>query len=114
MNASVIKLNQQRLYIELPAPMVHDLLADLVTRYESFFTFGEPSYPEGQPALLFKALSEGFGLPACGESLGLEVIDLAALKVQSKAVPDPRWKDLHVGRILAAAFASTINRAQEQ
>ncbi|WP_121498123.1 hypothetical protein [Pseudomonas aeruginosa] len=114
MTASVIKLHQQRLYVELPAPVVHELLADMVTRYESFFTFGEPTYPEGQPALLFKALSEGYGLPTCGESLGLEVIDLAELKVQPNAAPDPLWKDLHVGRILAAAFASTINRAQEQ
>ncbi len=110
MNASVIKLDNKRLYIDLPASMVHELLADMVTRYESFFTFGPPAYPAGQPALLFKALEEGYGLASCNESVGLEVVDLGTLKVVANECPDPKWKDLHVGRILAEAFASTINR----
>lgn len=110
MNSSVIKLDNKRLYIDLPASMVHELLADMVTRYESFFTFAPPVYPAGQPALLFKALEEGYGLASCDESVGVEVVDLGTLKVEANDFPDAQWKDLHVGRILADAFASTINR----
>jgi hypothetical protein len=108
-NACVIKLNDQRLYADLPPALVQDLLADIVTRYEGFFTFGDSVYPEGQPALLFKVLSDGYGLAHCAESVGLDVVDLGVLRVQAKAVSDPVWKELHAGRTLAAIFASTIN-----
>jgi hypothetical protein len=111
MNACVIKLDSQRLYVQLPLELVHELLADVVTRYESFFTFGDPVYPDGQPELLFKALSEGYALAACDESLGVDVVDLRALRVEPKPAADAKWKDPFVGRILASAFASTINRS---
>lgn len=109
MNACVIKLDNQHLYVELPEAVIHDVLADVVTRYESFFTFAEPTYPEGQPKLLFKVLSAGYGLSKCSDSLGLPVIDLRAVRVMPKTEVDPQWADVFVGRILAATFASTIN-----
>lgn len=110
MNACVIKLDHNRLYAELPADLVRDLLSDAVTRYESFFTFGEPVYPDGQPELLYDVLSNGYGLQSCDESVGIEVIDLRAQRVEPNSAPQARWKDIFAGRILAATFASTINR----
>jgi len=109
MNACVIKLDNRRLYVELPACLIHELLADIVTRYESLFTFMEPVYPNGQPELLYLALNEGYGLPPCGDSVGIDVVDLRVLSVSANPTPDAQWKDLHVGRILAQTFASTIN-----
>ncbi|HDS1721567.1 hypothetical protein NPS53_08660 [Pseudomonas putida] len=106
----MIKLDQKRLYVELPANLVRDLLADLVTRYESFFTFGEPVYPDGQPELLYNVLSNGYDLQPCDESVGVEVIDLRAERVVANSAPKEQWKDVFAGRILAATFASTINR----
>ncbi|MCF5371331.1 hypothetical protein [Pseudomonas syringae] len=105
----MIKLDTQYLYIELPEAVIHDLLADVVTRYESFFTFAEPTYPEGQPELLFKVLSAGYDLSICSSSLGVPVIDLRALRVMARTKTNPQWADVIVGRILAATFASTIN-----
>lgn len=110
MNPCVIKLDNNRLYSELSADIVCDLISDVVTRYESFFTFSEPHYPEGQPELLYKVLANGYGLASCDESVGIEVVDLRALRLSAKLAPDDQWKDLFVGRILAATFASTINR----
>ena len=109
MNACVIKLDAQRLYAELPAQKIRELLGDVVARYESFFTFGEPSYPEGQPELLFRVLADGYGLAQCADYVGLEVVDLRALRVHPNAKTDSQWKDPFAGRILALAFASTIN-----
>lgn len=109
MNACVIKLDQNRLYIDMPASFVRDLLSDVVARYESFFTFGEPVYPDGQPELLYKVLSDGYDLQPCAESVGLEVVDLRAVRVEASSTPDAQWKDVFVGRILASTFASTIN-----
>ena len=111
MDACVIKLDHKHLYVELPASLVRDLLSDVVTRYESFFTFGEPVYPDGQPELLYNVLSDGYGLQSCDESLGVEVIDLRAQRVTANAAPKKQWKDVFAGRILAATFASTINRS---
>ena len=37
MNACVIKLDQQRLYTDLPASLVRELLSDVLARYESCF-----------------------------------------------------------------------------
>lgn len=110
MNACVIKLDQNRLYADLPASLVIDLLSDVLARYESFFTFSEPVYPDGQPELLFKVLSSGYGLPPCDESVGIEVVDLRALRVEASSAPSDQWKDMFAGRVLAAIFASTINR----
>ena len=109
MTACVIKLDQQRLFTDLPACLVRDLLSDVVARYESFFTFSEPVYPDGQPELLFKVLLNGYGLKPCDESVGIEVVDLRALRVDASATPNDQWKDVFAGRILAATFASTIN-----
>ncbi len=109
MNACVIKLDSRRLYVELPACLVHELLADIVTRYERLFTFMEPVYPQGKPELLFEVLADGYGLPACTESVGVDVVDLRVHDVEANAEADMRWKELHVGRILAQKFASTIN-----
>lgn len=109
MNACVIKLDNRCLYLELPASLVRELLADIVTRYERLFTFMEPIYPQGKPELLFKALADGYGLPACTESVGVDVLDLRAHDVEANAVVDVQWKEPHVGRILAQTFASTIN-----
>lgn len=109
MNACVIQLDNRRLYVELPVGLVHELLADIVTRYESLFTFMEPVYPNGQPELLYLALTEGYGLPSCSDSVGIEVVDLRALSVVANPMPSEQWKDLHVGRILAQTFASTLS-----
>jgi len=109
MNACVIQLDNRRLFVELPERLVHELLADIVTRYESLFTFMEPVYPKGKAELLFLALSEGYGLPSCTESVGVDVVNLRALSVEANAMADEQWKELHVGRILAQTFASTIN-----
>ena len=109
MNACVIKLDDSRLYVELPSQLVHELLADIVTRYERFFTATEPVYPRGKPELLYQALSEGYGLLTCSESLKLEVVDLRAVDVKANMEPDEQWKELHVGRILALSFASTLS-----
>lgn len=110
MNACVIKLDQNCLYAELPASLVLDLLSDVLGRYEGFFTFSEPVYPDGQPELLYKVLSSGYGLKACDEAVGLEVVDLRAVRIQASPALNDQWKDVFVGRILAATFASTINR----
>lgn len=110
MNACVIKLDHKRLYAELPPSLVLDLLSDVVTRYERLFTFCEPHYPDGQPELLFKALACGYGLSPCDEAVGIETVDLRTVRVSAKHAPDDQWKDVFVGRILAATFASTINR----
>src|SRR5690606_26227187 len=105
----VIKLDTNYLYTELSAELVHDLLADVITRYQGFFTFDKPVYPEGQAELLFKVLADGYGLASCTDSLGVEVIDLRAVRVEPKVKPDVKWKDPFAGRIMAATFASTIN-----
>lgn len=109
MNPCVIKLDGQHLYSELPVEQIHDLLADVVTRYESFFTFSEPKYPDGMPELLFKVLSDGYGFATCSNPLNIEVVDLRAVRVIANPKPDQQWKDVFAGRILAATFASTIN-----
>lgn len=109
MNVCVIKLDNYHLYAELPSSLVLDMLSDVVTRYESLFTFCEPHYPNGQPELLFKVLASGYGLAACDEAVRIETIDLRALSVSANPAPDDQWKDVFVGRILAATFASTIN-----
>jgi hypothetical protein len=109
MNACVIKLDNLCLYVDLPATEVRKLLGDVVARYEGFFTFSEPSYPEGQPELLYKVLADGYGLPPCAESVCVEVIDLRAMRVLPNAETDDQWKDPFASRILASAFASTIN-----
>jgi hypothetical protein len=109
MTPCVIKLDGQCLYSELPVEVIHGLLADVVTRYESLFTFGEPVYPSGMPELLFKVLLDGYGFAACSDSLNIDVLDLRAVRVNANPQPDPQWKDVFVGRILATTFASTIN-----
>lgn len=110
MNPCVIKLDSQYLYTELAASLVHELLADVVTRYEGLFTFSDPHYPDGKPELLFKVLAEGYGLPICTDSLGIEVVDLRTVRIEAKAKSDDQWKEVFAGRILAATFARTINR----
>lgn len=110
MNACVIKLDQNHLYAELPPDLMLELLSDVVTRYESFFTFCEPHYPDGQPELMFKVLSSGYGLASCDKAVGIETVDLRAVRLSANLAPDEQWKDVLVGRILAATFASTINR----
>lgn len=109
MKACVIKLDHNRLYTELPPSLVRELLSDVVARYESFFTFSDPAYPDGQPELLYKVLADGYGLQPCDESVGIEVVDLRALRVEASSVLNDQWKDVFAGRILAATFASTIN-----
>ena len=109
MNACVIKLDQQHLYTDLPASLVRELLSDVLARYESFFTFREPVYPDGQPELLYEILFNSYGLKPCGATVGIEVVDLRALRVEASASPNDQWKDVFAGRILAATFASTIN-----
>lgn len=108
MNKCVIKLDGQYLLAELPGNVIQHLLGDVVARYESFFTFDQPSYPEGQAELLFKVLAEGYGLSSCSRSIGLEVIDLRAVRVSANQSIDDEWKDPIAGRIMAAAFSSTI------
>ncbi|MPQ69253.1 hypothetical protein [Pseudomonas sp. MWU12-2323] len=105
----MIQLDDQFLYSELPVEQIHDLLADVVARYESFFTFCEPKYPDGVPELLFKVLSDGYGFATCSNPLKIEVVDLRAVRVVGSPHPGQQWKDVFAGRILAATFASTIN-----
>lgn len=109
MNACVIRLDDCRLYVELPAQLVHELLVDIVTRYERLFTATEPVYPKGQAELLFHVLSDGYGLPTCADSLKLDVVDLRSVVVNAKVEADAQWKELHVGRILALTYASTLS-----
>jgi hypothetical protein len=109
MSPCVIKLDARYLYSELPVEVVHDLLSDVITRYEGFFTFGQPLYPDGMPELLLKVLMEGYGFAACSEPLNIAVIDLRAVRVGVKQQIDPQWNDVFAGRILAQTFASTLS-----
>ncbi|MFL1449310.1 hypothetical protein ACI77O_13015 [Pseudomonas tritici] len=104
----MIKLDSQYLVAELPASVIRHVLGDVVARYESFFTFGEPTYPHGQAELLFKVLADGYGLATCTHSIGVEVVDLRAVRVVANPNLDAEWKDPFVGRIMAAAFTSTL------
>ncbi len=114
MTPCVIKLDEQHLYSELSTELLTELLGDMVTRYESFFTFGQPVYPFGQAELLFQVLRDGYGLQSCSEGIGVEVVDLRSMRIQAQLQTDDKWKEQLVGRMLGKAFADTltINRKQ--
>lgn len=110
MTCCVIKLDDRYLFLELPVTDALELAVDLVTRYEQLFTFAEPSYPEGKADLIFRVLHDGYGLPLCHSSVGIEILDLRVIDIQPQTTPNPKWKELHAGRLLAGAFAETINQ----
>lgn len=109
MNPCLIHFDGCYLYSELSVELMSELLSDIVTRYESFFTFSEPSYPEGQASLLFHVLKEGYGFCACHKAIGIETINLGSTLITSSNDTSDQWKEERVGRLLANAFSRTIN-----
>lgn len=109
MKACMVKIDDRYLYSELDVELMTDLLADVISRYESLFTFHQPSYLEGQAELLYSALKDGYGLSPCDSSIGIKTIDLRTIQLCPKTIPSDQWKEEGVGRILAQEFSRTIN-----
>jgi|SRR5690554_1618510 len=106
---AAVQLGTKFLYTELSEGMLFDLMEDILWRYESLFMLEEPQYQVGKSELLFHVLKDGYALAPCANPVGIEVINLDHTMLTAVASTTHDWKEEGAGRLIAKAFASTIN-----